>query len=45
MSSPADDALVESLEALLATARTQLAELRNTLVTAIDFARAQDRPQ
>ena len=40
-----DDALIVSLETLLANARTQLGELRSTLATAIDFARAQDHLQ
>jgi len=43
---PTDDrALVVSLEALLATARLQLGELRGTLTRAIAFATAQEHPQ
>ncbi len=34
--------LVESLETLLATARTQLADLRGTLTTSIAFLQGQD---
>jgi hypothetical protein len=43
-SAPASDRaeLVVSLEALLATARTQLADLRTTLATSIGFLQGQD---
>ena len=37
--------LVESLEALLTTARAQLADLRTTLATSIAFLQRQSHPQ
>lgn len=37
--------LVESLEALLTTARAQLGDLRTTLATSIAFLQQQSHPQ